>query len=98
METQIKMAAKLYQCRDSAKSLCKMQNKDYLETLKPFTQVIEQVMAAKKIQHIPALLEISRTPTYQNSGVVQMFYMAAMVELMEPSVKVVKSRSLNPKK
>ncbi len=85
MEQQIKMAAKLYQCRDSAKSLCKMQNKDFFETVKPYKDIIEKIMVANKEQPIPALLTISQTKTYQESGMDQLFFMAAVTEIMEPS-------------
>ena len=44
MEQQIKMAAKLYECRDTAKSLAKMQGEDYKEMLKPYSDIITKVM------------------------------------------------------
>lgn len=86
MEEQIKMAAKLYECRDSAKSLAKMQNKDYKQMLEPYTVIIDKVMKANKLDHIPALLKISETQTYQESAVTQLMFMAALVEMIEPSV------------
>lgn len=86
MEQQIKMAAKLYECRDTAKSLAKMQGEDYTEMLKPYSEIITKVMKANNLKHIPALLKISETKTYQDSGMAQMLFMAALTELMEPSV------------
>ena len=85
MEKEIRMVAKMYETRDAAKSLCKMQNMDYKETLKPYTDIIKAVMAANKIEHIPALLKISESKTYQESGGNQLFFMAALTEMMEPS-------------
>lgn len=86
MQKQIKMAAKLYECRDSAKSLAKMQNKDYKQMLEPYTEIIDKVMKANKLDHIPALLRISQTQIYQESAVTQLMFMAALVEMIEPSV------------
>lgn len=85
MEQQIKMAAKLYECRDTAKSLAKMQGENYKEMLAPYTDIITKVMKANNLKHIPALLKISGTKTYQDSGMAQMLFMAALTELMEPS-------------
>ena len=86
MEKEIKMAAKLYECRDTAKSLAKMKGEDYKQMLKPYSDIITNVMKSNNLKHIPALLKISETKTYQNSGMAQMLFMAALTELMEPSV------------
>lgn len=86
MEQQIKMATKLYECRDTSKSLAKMQGEDYKEMLKPYSDIIVKVMKENNLKHIPALLKISEMKIYQNSGMVQMLFMAALTELMEPSV------------
>ena len=86
MEKQIKIAAKLYECRDTAKSFAKMQKEDYKEMLAPYTHIIKQVMQANKLEEIPALLRISKTNTYKDSGMAQLMFMAATVELIEPSV------------
>jgi hypothetical protein len=85
MEKEIKMAAKLYKCRDTAKSLAKMKETDYKEMLKPYTDLIKQVMAANNLQEIQALLKISESSAYQSNGMAQLLFMAAVVELIEPS-------------
>jgi hypothetical protein len=82
MEKQIKMAAKLYECRDTAKAFFKEQ---YKEKLQPYTHILKQVMKANNLEEIPALLKISQTEHYQENGMAQMMYMAAVVELIEPS-------------
>jgi hypothetical protein len=82
MEKQIKMAAKLYKCRDTAKAFFK---EEYKQKLEPYTYILKEVMKANKIEEIPALLKISQTEHYQENGMVQMMYMAAVVELIEPS-------------
>lgn len=82
MEQQIKMAAKLYKCRDTAKRFYK---KEFNKTIEPYKIEIKQVMEKHKTDEIKALLKISETKLYQDSGMAQMLFMAAMVELIEPS-------------
>lgn len=85
MEKEIKIAAKLYQCRDTAKAMCKISGKDFWKEAKEYIDIITGVMVAHKIEHIPALLEISKTKTYQADGITQMWFMAALTEMLEPS-------------
>jgi hypothetical protein len=85
MGKQIKMAAKLYECRDTAKSLAKMQETDYKEMLKPYTEIIKRVMEMNELEELQALLRISKSKTYEDSGMAQLLFMAATVELIEPS-------------
>lgn len=81
-ESQIKMASKLYECRDAAKSLFEQE---YKERLKPYTHILKEVMKSNNLTEISALLKISKTTHYQENGIAQMMYMAAVVELIEPS-------------
>ena len=81
-EKEIKAAAKLYECRDAAKFLFK---EEYNDKLKPFIHIIKQTMSANKVDAIPSLLIISKTRMYQESGMAQMLFMAAIVEIIEPS-------------
>lgn len=85
MEQLIKMTAELYKCRDSAKSLAKMQGEDYNQMIKPYSDIIKNVMVSNNLKHIPALLKISETKVYQDSGMAQMLFMAALTEMLEPS-------------
>jgi phage tail sheath gpL-like len=85
MEQLVKMTAKLYKCRDSAKSLAKMQGEDYYKMIKPYSDIIQNVMVSNNLKHIPALLKISETKIYQDSGMAQMLFMAALTEMLEPS-------------
>lgn len=82
MEKEIKIAAKLHECRDTAKAFFKEQ---YKESLQPYTHILKEVMKANNLKAIPALLKISNTQHYQENGMAQMMYMAAVVELIEPS-------------
>lgn len=85
-EQIIKMAAKLYECRESAKLIAKFNNRDYHEMLKDYNEIIRKVMSDMNLDVIPAILEISKTKTYnQQSGVTQVLFMAAAVEIMESS-------------
>jgi len=79
---QVQMAAKLYECRDIAKRFFKDEYKTKLE---PYTHIIKAVMKANNLEEIPALLKISQTETYQENPMGQMLFMAAVVELIEPS-------------
>jgi|688.fasta_scaffold1254114_2 hypothetical protein len=81
-EKEIKIAAKLYECRDTAK---KFFRNEYSEKLKPYTHILKQVMAANKLDVIPALLKVAQTNMYQENAMGQMLFMAATVELIEPS-------------
>lgn len=82
MEKQVKMAAKLYECRDTAKRFFK---EEYKAKLEPYTHILKAVMKANNLDEIPALLKISKTHTYQENAMGQMMFMAAVVELIEPS-------------
>ena len=81
MEQQIKMAAKLYKCRDTAK---KFYGIDYPKIMETYIQIIKKVMTEQSLEEIPALLFISKTEVY-NEGFNSMLFMAAIVEMIEPS-------------
>jgi len=82
METQIKIAASLYKCRDVAKRFFR---EEYAEKLKPYIHIIKAVMKSNELNELQAILKISQSETYQNDGMVQLMFMAAAVELLEPS-------------
>ena len=76
----IELSQKMKKGRDTAKRFFAAE---FPEKLKPYTVIIEGVMKSKSIDEIPALLEISKTETYQNDGMTQMMFLAATVELIE---------------
>ena len=82
MEKEIKIAANLYKCRDTAKGFFREK---YAERLFPYIHIIQEVMKANELDVLEAILKISKTKTYQDDGMVQMLFMAAAVELLEPS-------------
>lgn len=82
MESAVKITAKLYECRDAAKGLFK---EAYFERLKPYTDIIRNVMKANNEDEMKAVLRISKTHTFQESAIAQMMFFAAIVEMIEPS-------------
>ena len=87
METQIKIAARLYEYRDTAKRFFR---EEYAEKLKPYNELIKQVMKANNLEVLGAILKISETRTYLEDGMVQLLFLAAAVEMMEPSEEYLK--------
>lgn len=85
MEQQIKIAAKLYQCRDTARSMARLNGVDYKESIKEYIEIIHSVMKKENLGTIEALLFISKMDAYQEMGIVQLKFMAATVEIIEPS-------------
>ncbi len=82
MEKQIKLAASLYKCRDTA---ARFFREEYAEKLKPYIHIIKAVMKANELNELKAMLKISQSETYQENGMTQLLFMAAAVEMMEPS-------------
>ena len=81
-EEQIKLAAKLYKCRDSAKLLYKSE---YNEKLRTYKNVINAHMDKFKIDVLPSVLEICSFESVRDNAMAQMLFMAAAVELIEPT-------------
>ena len=81
MEKEIKIAARLYGCRDAAKQIL---GTDYHERLKPYITLIKTVMRENKIEELPALLMISETSIFEDPFN-QLYFMASVCEMIEPS-------------
>jgi hypothetical protein len=81
-EQHIKLAAKLYKCRDAAKALHRY---DYHEKLLPYKNVINQHMDKFKLDVLPSVIEICNFESVRNNGMAEMLFMAAAVEIIEPS-------------
>lgn len=82
MEKEIKIAAKFYECRDTAKLFYKDK---FYENIEPHTNIIKAVMKANQVDVLPSILIISKTNMYKDNGMTQMLFMAAAVEILEPS-------------
>lgn len=78
----LQMAAKLYDCRDTAKRFFR---DDFPDKIKPYQEAITKVMDNKKLEVLPAILLISKSETYQSDGMIQLLFLAAACEIMEPS-------------
>lgn len=83
MEREIKIAAMLYECRDTAKRLFK---KDFITKVEPYVNSIKKVMNEAKVDCLKAVLIISKMESFQNDGMIQMMFFAAAVEIIEPSI------------
>ena len=81
-EREIKLAAKLYRCRDTAKQFYK---DEYNEKLRTYKNVINAHMKKFNIDVLPSVLEICSFESVRDNGMAQMLFMAAAVELIEPS-------------
>ena len=81
-EKTVKMAARLYECRDTAK---RFLGSEYKAKLESYLSNLRKVMDVEGVGAIEALLVISKLPHYAESGFIQMMYMAAVVEIIEPS-------------
>lgn len=81
-EQQIKLAAKLYQCRDAAKSL---YGKEYKAELKWYISRIYDYQKKQKVETLPAVLAICSLPSVKENASATMMFMAAAVEIIEPS-------------
>jgi hypothetical protein len=80
MEDQIKMAAKLYRCRDTAKGILK---EDYHNRIADYKAVINQWNKTHDTDTLESVITICAMPDL--NGVTIMMFMAAAVEIIEPS-------------
>lgn len=76
----IQITAQLYECQETAK---RFFGEKYAKKIEPYSVMIKQVMKANTCNALQALLKISKTEHYNNNGMVQMLYMAAVVEELE---------------
>lgn len=83
LKQSIMITAKLYNYRDTAK---RFYGDDFAKKIEPFQKIIKGVMEKEKIETIPALVKISKTEIYESDGMIQLLFIAAATELMEPSI------------
>lgn len=88
----IRLAAKLYECRDAARTLLGEQ---YLARMAEYGATIRQVAAAKQCSDIKAAMLLAQSPDH-STGVGQVLCLAAAVELIEPSTGVVSNEIKGP--
>lgn len=82
MEQQIKLANKLYECRDSAKLLYREQ---YHEKVQWYKDVINNAQKKWNKDILQSAIGLCKLPQIQENGIAVMMFMAAAVEIIEPS-------------
>lgn len=84
MEKEIKLAAKLYECRDTAK---KLYGDDYDQRISEYKHFIKAAMVKHEIDNElkSAMKLIEDCKDMDGAGVATMNILAACVELLEPS-------------
>jgi len=82
LEKVIKIAAKLYEVRSVAR---RFFNDDYQKRLEPYIHIIKQTMKANDIDAMKALLLVSETNMFKDNEIAPMLFIAAAVEIEEPS-------------
>ena len=82
MEKQIKIAEKLYKCRDTAKRFFR---DEYPEKLRTYKNIIEAHQKKFSIDVLPSVYEICSWESVRDDGMMTILFMAAAVELIEPS-------------
>ena len=82
MEQKIKIAAKLYQCRDTAK---KFWGSEYEAKLKTYKNIIEAHQKKFNLEVLPSVLEICSFESVRDNGMATIVFMAAAVEMIEPA-------------
>ena len=75
-------ALKMKQCRVTAK---KMLGDGYAERIKPYMEVVQLVMKANNTDAVNAVRKISEQKKLWKKKVNQVMYMAAAVEIIDPS-------------
>ena len=75
----IKVAARLYECRDAAKSVL---GEGYHERMKAYGQTVKSAANAMGCSDIAAATTLSNKA---GGGMAAIFYLAAVVEMTEPS-------------
>ena len=81
-ELMVKVAARLYNMRDTAK---KFFGKEYREKLKPYTHLIQAHMKANGVDEIVSVIKLAQMESVKDNAMSQMLFFAAAVELIEPS-------------
>lgn len=84
-EADIKMVAKFYECRDSAKIL---HGTEYHKEIKWYIEVIKGYAAQNKVDLLKAMMRLCENPRIIESGMATMMFIAAYCELIEPSAPV----------
>lgn len=80
-ETHIKLAAKLYECRDAARMLFK---EEYFTKIIYYKDLIHLYEKQNNVDTIPAVITMCKSLKGNDNGFMIMMLMAAAVEIIEP--------------
>lgn len=81
MKQQIQIAAKLYECRDTARRLA---GESYKLRLADWKQAVQDIAAAYSLDYLHAGMKLANSFAVKHDGMGMMWAMAATVELIEP--------------
>ena len=82
MREQIQIAAKLYECHDCAK---KLFGAEYKAKIQWYIDTLNNYSAHYKVETLKAVIAICQTDIVKGNGMALMLFMAAAVEIIEPS-------------
>jgi hypothetical protein len=82
MKHLVLIASKLYECHDSAKSL---YGADFKSKVQWYVDVILKWNEQRKTDTLKTVLAICQTETVSGNGMAMMMFLAAAVEIIEPS-------------
>lgn len=95
MEKQIKIAAKLYECRDTAKRFFR---EEFTEKLKPYQRLLLERQKVSGKELLECLIDCLQLESIRDNGMAMMMFNAAAVELIDnpdPQPSVITMHDLN---
>jgi hypothetical protein len=82
MEQQIKLAAKLYRCRDSMQGLF---GNEYHEKIKWYMEKLNAYSKNNDLDILKSVIDVCNLPLVKENGMASVLFLAAAVEILEPS-------------
>ena len=84
MREQIKIAAKMYDCQETAMKFFK---EEYPAKVKWYVDTLKAVMSKENIGELEAVLFVSKLDSVKDNAMAVMMFMAASVEIIEGKPK-----------
>lgn len=82
MREQIRIAAKLYECQETAK---KLYGDEYKDKMKWYIDTLNKYAKLNKTDTLKAVISICKKSPIKENGMAVMLFMAAAVEVIESS-------------
>jgi len=79
MREQIQIAAKMYNCQETAMKFFK---EEYPVKVKGYVDILKTVMAKENLEELKAVLFVSKLDSVKHNGMAIMMFMAAAVEII----------------